>query len=65
MYLGLVDILSDDLFALTGWGKATWAESVYHADIDLATLDNLRAWYDGVRTRPHVQQVLAFEGLNG
>ena len=53
------------LFALTGWGKATWLKSVYHADIDLTSLDYLRAWYDRVRARPHVQQVLAFEGLNG
>jgi glutathione S-transferase len=53
------------LFALTGWGKATWVNSVYHADIDLTPLDYLRAWYDRVRARPHVQQVLAFEGLNG
>ena len=53
------------LFALTGWGKAAWIKSVYHADIDLTSLDNLRAWYDRVRARPHVQQVLAAEGLNG
>lgn len=53
------------LFALTGWGKAAWLKSVYHADIDLSSLDNLRAWYGRVRARPHVQQVLTFEGLNG
>ena len=53
------------LFALTGWGKAAWFKSVYQADIDLTSLDHLRAWYDRVRARPHVQQVLAAEGLNG
>ena len=52
------------LFALTGWGKATWLNSVYQADIDLTSLDHLRAWYDGVRSRPRVQEVLALEGLN-
>lgn len=53
------------LFALTGWGKAEWVKSVYHADIDLTTLEHLRAWYERVRSRPHVRQVLALEGLDG
>ena len=52
------------LFALAGWGKATWLDSVYHAEIDLTSLDHLRTWYDGVRARPQVQKVLALEGLN-
>ena len=53
------------LFALTGWGQAGWIKSVYHADIDLTSLDNLRVWYGAVRARPHVQRVLALEGLDG
>ncbi|RQR26843.1 glutathione transferase GstA [Burkholderia sp. Bp9143] len=51
------------LFALTGWGKADWMRSVYHADIDLSRHANLRAWYERVRARPAVQQVLAADGL--
>ncbi|WP_174909969.1 glutathione transferase GstA [Burkholderia diffusa] len=46
------------LFALTGWGKADWMRSVYNADIDLSRYTNLRAWYERVRARPAVQQVL-------
>nr|WP_057926377.1 glutathione S-transferase C-terminal domain-containing protein [Burkholderia ambifaria] len=46
------------LFALTGWGKAEWMRSVYNADIDLSRHANLRAWYERVRARPAVQQVL-------
>ena len=53
------------LFALTGWGQAGWIKSVYHADIDLTSLDNLRVWYGAIRARPHVQRVLAHEGLDG
>ena len=53
------------LFALTGWGQAGWIKSVYHADIDLTSLDNLRVWYGAVRARPHVQRMLAHEGLDG
>ncbi|AFQ51672.1 glutathione transferase GstA [Burkholderia cepacia] len=51
------------LFALTGWGKADWMRSVYHADIDLSQYTNLRAWYERVRARQAVQQVLAADGL--
>ncbi|WP_321816124.1 MULTISPECIES: glutathione binding-like protein [unclassified Paraburkholderia] len=51
------------LFALTGWAKATWIKSVYHADIDLSGFENLQRWYEGVRVRPCVQTVLAREGL--
>jgi glutathione S-transferase len=53
------------LFALTGWGKAAWMKSVYHADIDLSSLRNVQRWYEGVRARPCVQMVLAREGLAG
>jgi glutathione S-transferase len=51
------------LFAVTGWGKADWMRSVYNADIDLSRHANLRAWYERVRARPAVQQVLAADGL--
>ncbi|OXI83243.1 glutathione S-transferase [Burkholderia sp. AU31652] len=48
------------LFALTGWGKAEWLRSVYHADIDLTRYAHLRAWYERVRARP---AVLEADGL--
>ncbi|WP_238210988.1 glutathione binding-like protein [Caballeronia novacaledonica] len=51
------------LFALTGWGKATWIDSVYHADIDLTPLGNLRSWYERVRARPCVKRAMDLEGL--
>lgn len=50
------------LFALTGWGKAEWMRSVYHADIDLSRFENVRAWYERVRARPAVQAVLTADG---
>ncbi|MFM0643604.1 glutathione transferase GstA [Paraburkholderia bryophila] len=52
------------LFALTGWGKAAWMKSVYNADIDFTPLVHLQAWYERVRNRPAVQQVLRDEGLS-
>ncbi|AJY03996.1 glutathione S-transferase C-terminal domain-containing protein [Burkholderia vietnamiensis] len=51
------------LFALTGWGKAGWLRSVYDADIDLSRHANLRSWYERVRARAAVQQVLQADGL--
>ncbi|KVN28467.1 glutathione S-transferase [Burkholderia pyrrocinia] len=51
------------LFALAGWGKAAWMQSVYNADIDLGPYANLAAWYARVRSRPSVQHVLAADGL--
>ena len=53
------------LFALTGWGKAEWLRSVYHADIDLTRYAHLRAWYERVRARPAVQAVLEADGARG
>ncbi|KVN34662.1 glutathione S-transferase [Burkholderia stagnalis] len=50
------------LFALTGWGKAAWMQSVYNADIDLGPYAHLAAWYARVRSRPSVQYVLAADG---
>lgn len=51
------------LFALTGWGKATWIKSVYNANIDFSSHRHLQAWYERVRDRPTVQRVLSAEGL--
>lgn len=53
------------LFALTGWGKATWLKSVYNANIDFSTHRHLQAWYERVRERPTVQRVLSAERLLG
>lgn len=53
------------LFALTGWGKATWMRSVYNANIDLSEHRHLQAWYERVRNRPAVQLVLSAEGVLG
>ena len=52
------------LFALTGWGKATWMKSVYNANIDFSSHSHLQAWYERVRDRPAVQRVLTAEGLS-
>lgn len=51
------------LFALTGWGKATWLKSVYNADIDLTALRNLKEWYACVRSRPAVALAMQHEGF--
>lgn len=51
------------LFALTGWGQASWLTSYYKADIHFDELRNLEAWYGRVRGRPSVQKALATEGL--
>jgi glutathione S-transferase len=53
------------LFALTGWGKATWMKSVYNADVDFSSLRHLQAWYERVKNRPAVQRVLRGEGFSG
>ncbi|WP_144107471.1 glutathione S-transferase N-terminal domain-containing protein [Paraburkholderia sp. BCC1886] len=51
------------LFALTGWGTASWMKSVYNANIDLSAYLHVREWYELVRERPAVQQVLQEDGL--
>ncbi|WP_325341740.1 glutathione transferase GstA [Xylophilus sp.] len=51
------------LFALTGWGQASWLKSVYRAGIHFDGLDHLAAWYARVRERPAVRKALAAEGL--
>lgn len=51
------------LFALIGWGQASWLHSYYNADIHFDELQHLRAWYERVRGRPAVQKALRDEGL--
>ncbi len=51
------------LFALTGWGQASWLTSYIRADIHFDGLRNLQAWYERVRSRPSVQKALLAEGL--
>ena len=51
------------LFALTGWGQASWLTSNYKADIHFDGLHHLAAWHARVRARPSVQLALAREGL--
>lgn len=51
------------LFALTGWGKASWMHSVYNANIDFSAHRHLQTWYERVRSRPAVQQALEADGF--
>jgi len=51
------------LYALTGWGQASWLESVYRADIHFDGLSNLEAWYARMRERPAVRKALDAERL--
>lgn len=51
------------LYALTGWGQASWLTSHYKADIHFDALQHLQAWYQRVHARPSVQKALAAEGL--
>jgi glutathione S-transferase len=51
------------LFALVGWGQASWLTSYYKAEIHIDALPNLQAWYERVRARPAVQTALQEEGL--
>ncbi|MFE8585950.1 glutathione S-transferase N-terminal domain-containing protein [Sphingomonas sp. NCPPB 2930] len=51
------------LYSLMQWGQAEWLEPTYRADIHFNTLDNLKAWYLRIRTRPAVRQALDIERL--
>lgn len=51
------------LFALTGWGQASWLTSYYNADITFETLDKLKTWYGRVKSRDAVRRSLEEEGL--
>lgn len=51
------------LFALTGWGQASWLKSYYNADIRFDAFLNLQAWYIRMRQREAVKQSLQEEGL--
>lgn len=51
------------LYALAGWGQASWLTSHYKADIHFDRLQHLEAWYRRVHARPSVQQALGEEGL--
>jgi glutathione S-transferase len=52
------------LFALTGWGQASWLKSYYNAPIHFDGLQNLRAWYKRVKSRDAVQKSILEEGLD-
>lgn len=52
------------LFALTGWGQASWLKSYYNAPIHLDTLQYLRRWYERVKSREAVQKSILEEGLD-
>lgn len=51
------------LYALTGWGQASWLTSYYRADIHFDDLNHLAAWYGRVRSRSSVRRALCEEGL--
>jgi glutathione S-transferase len=51
------------LYALTGWGQASWLKSVYKTDIHFDGLRNLEAWYLRMRERLAVRKTLDIEGL--
>ena len=51
------------LYALTGWGQASWLTSYYRADIHFDDLHHLAAWYGRVRARASVRRALCEEGL--
>lgn len=53
------------LFALTGWGQASWLQSYLKVDIHFDALTHLAAWYGRVRQRPSVRKALQHEGLKG
>jgi glutathione S-transferase len=51
------------LYALTGWGQASWLTSYYKADIHFDDLRHLAAWYGRVQSRASVRRALCEEGL--
>lgn len=51
------------LFALTGWGQASWLKSYYKAGIHFDDLHNLEAWYARMRQREAVRKSIEEEGL--
>lgn len=51
------------LFALTGWGQASWIKSYYGARIQLEDLLNLKTWYQRVKARDAVQKSILRESL--
>ena len=51
------------LYAVTGWGQASWLTSYYKADIHFDHLQHLQAWYGRVHARDAVQRALREEGL--
>ncbi|WP_188824753.1 glutathione transferase GstA [Brucella endophytica] len=52
------------LFALTGWGQASWLKSYYNAPINFERLKNLQAWYERLKSRDAVQKSILQEGLD-
>ncbi|MDR7126418.1 glutathione transferase GstA [Pseudotabrizicola sp. 4114] len=51
------------LFAVTGWGKASWLKSYEDTPIRFDHLRNLQAWYERVKSREAVQKSILEEGL--
>lgn len=52
------------LFALTGWGQASWLKSYYSAPIQFDDLQHLQMWYERVKSREAVQKSILQEGLD-
>jgi glutathione S-transferase len=51
------------LFALIGWGQASWLKSYYKTDIHFDQLHHLEAWYGRMRERDAVRKSVLAEGL--
>nr|WP_255701984.1 glutathione binding-like protein [Bordetella sp. LUAb4] len=51
------------LYSLTQWGQAEWLAPTYKANIHFDGLENLKAWYLRMRSRPAVRKALDAEGL--
>lgn len=52
------------LFALTGWGQASWLKSYENTPIHFDNLQYLQAWYERVKSREAVQKSILEEGLD-